>query len=196
LKYKPYSLNYQINCNFIKISGFSFHAPWLNGHPIDAPEKIDMIDWYSQTIGYYEEAAEHESRNSAVRLLRTHGDILYNDEFRVELTVDDDKSSTEGRVSRVFRAIDMVRRYKAIYEDGADLSTSIVRDFAIVWKDNEGSELPRELMHNHRQIYEEIEKRSDDNCPVRAFGWHKKTRDRNGFMTDIEKIFNRISQAS
>jgi hypothetical protein len=153
----------------IKMVGYGFPAPWLNGRPIDAPNKIDMIDWYSQTDGYYPEATEHGSRNNVLRIFRSQGSILYDDEFRAEKTAKHDDFQTRGRVERVFRAIDMISKYKAAYEDGADLSKSVIRDFGTIWYDCESNVLPRDLMHNLRQIEDELQKRSPESSPVKAF---------------------------
>lgn len=154
---------------FVKMSDYQFPVPWLKGHPIEAPHKIDMIDWYSQTIGYFAEPTEHDSRNGVLRILRLHGGILYNDEFSAESTINYEDTSTYGRITRVFRSIDMIRKYKAACEDGADLSKSIIRDFGAVWIDEEGNELPRELMQNLRQVTKEIESRSIKNSPILVF---------------------------
>jgi hypothetical protein len=155
---------------------YGFPAPWLNGHPIDAPKKIDMIDWYSQTDGYYPDATENDSRNSVLTLFRSQGTILYEDEFRSETTINQDNSQTIGRVNRVFRAIDMINKYKAAYEDGADLSQSAIVDFKTVWRDHEENVLPHKLMHNLQQVEEELRNRSPENSPVRAFWMEQETQ--------------------
>lgn len=151
------------------MGSYEFSAPWLNGRPIAAPNKIDMINWYSQTDGYFPDATENDSRNSLLSLFRFQGKILYEDEFCSGRTTNYDCSQTIGRVSRVFRGIDMIGKYKAACEDGADLSKSIVVDFEIVWRDYEENILPYELMHNLQLFECELKKRSPENSPVRAF---------------------------
>jgi hypothetical protein len=153
----------------VKMPGNEFPAPWLNGRPIDAPNKIGLIDWYSQTDGYYPEPTEHDSRNSVLRIFRSQGSILFEDEFRSQNTADYDDLQTKGRVNRVFRAIEMMSKFKAAHEDGANLSTSVIRDSGIVWYDHGGNLLPHELMHHLRQIEDKLKKRSLENSPVRAF---------------------------
>ena len=152
-----------------KTAGNEFPAPWLNGRPINAPNKINMINWYSQTNGYYADATEHDSKNSVLRFFRSQGSILYDDEFHSKNTVNHDDSQTSGRVARVFRAIDMISKYKAAHEDGADLSKSIIRDFDIIWYDHEQNVIPHQLMHNLRRVEGELRNRSPENSPVRAF---------------------------
>lgn len=146
-----------------------FPAPWLKGRPIDAPDKIDLIDWYSQTDGYYPEAEEHDCKNSVLRFFRAQGSILYDDEFHSENTINHDDLQTTGRVNRVFRAMDMINKYKAAYEDGADLSKSVLVDFETVWYDHEGNVLPQKSMHNLQKVEDELKKRSPANSPVKAF---------------------------
>jgi hypothetical protein len=158
------------------MESFEFPTPWLNGHPIDAPKKIDMIDWYSQADGYYPDATENDSRNSVLTLFRFQGAILYEDEFRSETTINQNNSQTIGRVNRVFRAIDMISKYKAAYEDGADLSQSAIVDFETVWRDQEENVLPHKLMHNLQQVEEELRNRSPENSPVRAFWVEQETQ--------------------
>jgi hypothetical protein len=150
------------------MAGNGFPAPWLNGRPIDAPNKIDLIDWYSQKDGYYPDATEHDSRNSVLRIFRTQGNILYDDEFHPESTVEYDSSQTIGRVERVFRAIAMMSKFKAACEDGADLLRSIIV-LEIIWYDHKGKVLPPGLMHNLRKIEDQLKNRSPENSPVRAF---------------------------
>lgn len=152
-----------------KMAGNGFPAPWLNSRPIYAPNKIDMIIWYSETDGYYPDATEHDSSNSVLRFFRSQGSILFNDEFHSENTIYHDDSQTAGRVNRVFRAIEMISKYKAAYEDGADLSKSIIRGFEVVWYDHEENELPLELMHNLRHVEDELKNRSPENSPIGAF---------------------------
>jgi hypothetical protein len=158
------------------MESYEFPAPWLNGHPIDVPKKIDMIDWYSQTDGYYPDATDNDSRNSVLTLFRFQGAILYEDEFRSETTINQSNSQTIGRVNRVFRAIDMISKYKAAYEDGADLSQSAIVDFETVWRDQEKNVLPHKLMHNLQQVEEGLRNRSPENSPVRAFWMEQETQ--------------------
>ena len=153
----------------VKMPRNGFPAPWLNGRPIDAPNKIDLIDWYSQTDGNYPEPTEHDSRNSVLSIFRSQGGILFEDEFRSQNTADHDDSQTTGRVNRVFRALEMMSKFKAAHEDGANLLTSVIGDSGIVWHDHEGNLLSHELMHNLRRIEDELKNRSPEESLVRAF---------------------------
>ncbi len=101
--------------------GGSFSAPWLRGRPIDGLHKAEMVDWSSQMDGYYREKTESYHSNSVLRFFRCHAKILFDDDFKAADTAKHDDSQTIGRVHRVFRAIDMMRKYHAACQDGADL---------------------------------------------------------------------------
>jgi hypothetical protein len=104
-----------------------------------------------------------------LRIFRSQGSILYEDEFRSENTANYDDCQTTGRVNRVFRAIEMMSKFKAAHGDGADFSISVIRDSGIVWYDHMGNVLPSELMHNLRQVKDELKNRSPENSPVKVF---------------------------
>jgi len=181
------------------MASYAFPAPWLNGHPIDAPNKINMITWYSETDGYYPDATGYDSRNSVLSLFRFQGTILYDDEFHSETTANYDDLQTIGRIGRVFRAIDMIGKYKAACKDGADLSNSARVDFTTVWRDNEGNVLPDETMHNLKHFEHELKKKSPDNSPVKAFWtcqeiqrsiWYSARTSNNNLRQNCSNVVN------